>query len=63
MERFIDFLLAHGDLNEAAMRLRDIIDDEEFVSKRGRTKHALWNELCTLMCKNPLVSASIQIFK
>jgi len=52
-EEFINYLTNIGHLEEAAKRLADIINKEDFVSKAGKSKHQLWNELCELMSKNP----------
>ncbi|XP_064649238.1 pre-mRNA-splicing factor SYF1-like [Lineus longissimus] len=52
-EAFIDYLKSGDRLDEAAQRLADIINDDDFVSKEGKSKHQLWNELCELISKNP----------
>lgn len=38
-EEYIDYLISIGWLDEAAIRLADIINDETFVSKDGKSKH------------------------
>ena len=30
-----------------------IVNTDDFVSKHGKSKHQLWNELCELISKNP----------
>lgn len=35
------------------MRLADIVNSDEFVSKHGKSNHQLWTELCELISKNP----------
>jgi len=52
-EEFIDYLIEIDHLDEATRRLVDIINKEDFVSKAGKSKHQLWNELCELISKNP----------
>jgi len=52
-EEFIDYLIEIDHLEEATKRLVDIINKEDFVSKAGKSKHQLWNELCELISKNP----------
>ncbi|XP_055384493.1 pre-mRNA-splicing factor syf1 homolog [Condylostylus longicornis] len=52
-EDFIEFLISIDRLDEAAQRLANIIDDQNFVSKYGKSNHQLWNELCELISKNP----------
>ncbi|XP_060607021.1 pre-mRNA-splicing factor SYF1-like [Ruditapes philippinarum] len=52
-EEYIEYLKSIGWLDEAAQRLADAINDDGFVSKEGKSKHQLWNELCDLIAKNP----------
>lgn len=52
-EEFIEYLGSIGRLEEAAERVAGIINQEDFVSKAGKSKHQLWNELCELISKNP----------
>ncbi|XP_013420306.1 pre-mRNA-splicing factor SYF1 [Lingula anatina] len=52
-EEFINYLTTIDWLNEAAKKLADTINDEDFVSKAGKSKHQLWNELCESITKNP----------
>lgn len=35
------------------MVLADIVNNENFVSRHGKSNHQLWNELCDLTSKNP----------
>lgn len=39
MEDYIEYLKSIGRLDEAAKRLVDIIDDDGFTSKAGKSKH------------------------
>ena len=52
-EEFIDYLIKSDRLDEAAIKLGDIVNDEKFTSKEGKSKHQLWHDLCDLMTKNP----------
>lgn len=60
-EDYIDYLISIGWLNDAAIRLATIINDEQFVSKKGKSKHQLWNELCDLIAKHPDKVTSLKI--
>ena len=33
--------------------MADIVNDEGFVSKEGKSRYQLWHELCELIAKNP----------
>lgn len=52
-EEYIDYLSNIERLDEAAMLMAKIVNDENFVSQQGKSKHQLWNELCELISKNP----------
>lgn len=52
-EEFVEYLQKVGKLDDAAVLLANIVNKEEFVSKEGKSKHQLWNELCDLISKNP----------
>lgn len=60
-EEYIEYLKSIGWLDEAAKRLADVINDDGFVSKEGKSKHQLWNELCDLIAKNPDKVTSLNI--
>lgn len=60
-EEYIDYLMKIGWLDEAANKLVDIINDDSFVSRAGKSKHQLWNELCDLVAKNPDKVTSLKI--
>lgn len=60
-EEYIDYLISIDWLDEAAIRLADVINDETFVSKEGKSKHQLWNELCKLIAENPDKVTSLKI--
>lgn len=52
-EEFIEYLISIGRLDDAAVKLANIVDNEDFQSKHGKSNHQLWNELCELISKNP----------
>ncbi|CAG0892203.1 unnamed protein product [Cyprideis torosa] len=52
-ETFIEYLLERDQLDEAALMLAKCVNNQHFVSKRGKSHHQLWNELCELISKNP----------
>jgi pre-mRNA-splicing factor SYF1 len=53
VEEYIDFLLSIGRVSEAALKLAELLNKENVVSLRGKSRHSLWMELCELVCKNP----------
>ncbi|XP_063424843.1 pre-mRNA-splicing factor SYF1-like [Mytilus trossulus] len=60
-EDYIEYLKSIDWLDEAAKRLVNIIDDDSYISKEGKSKHQLWNELCELVAKNPDKVTSLKI--
>ena len=40
-------------MDEAAKHLADIVNDDNFTSRHGKSKHQLWQELSDLIAKNP----------
>ncbi|KAJ1923473.1 pre-mRNA-splicing factor syf1 [Tieghemiomyces parasiticus] len=52
-EDYIDLLLELGRYDAAAVQLVTLIDNSQFVSRRGRTRYELWTQLCDLMCEQP----------
>ncbi|VVD00889.1 unnamed protein product [Leptidea sinapis] len=52
-EEYIDYLISIDKLDEAAVKLAQIVNNENFQSKHGKSNHQLWNELCELISKNP----------
>lgn len=53
VEDYIDFLLSIQRITEAALKLAELLNRENFVSIKGKSRHALWMELCDLVCKHP----------
>lgn len=52
-EDYIDFLLTNDLLEEALELYVKILEDEGFVSSKGKTKYQLWMELCEFIARNP----------
>ncbi|VEN48937.1 unnamed protein product [Callosobruchus maculatus] len=52
-EQYVEYLTEQDKLDEASVILAKIVNDENFVSQYGKSKHQLWNELCDLISKNP----------
>ena len=53
VEEYVDFLLSIGRFSEAALKLAEMLNRENFVSQNGKSRHKLWMELCDLVCKHP----------
>ena len=63
-EEYVEFLLLPTvrDYGEASAQLALIVSDDEFVSKKGKTTHRLWMDLCDLITKHPAeASARVNI--
>ncbi|XKL68142.1 hypothetical protein PGB90_003633 [Kerria lacca] len=52
-EDYIKYLIEIKRLDEAAVKLAEILNKENFVSKYGKSSYQLWTELCSLICENP----------
>ncbi|XP_073175385.1 pre-mRNA-splicing factor SYF1 isoform X5 [Lepidochelys kempii] len=52
-EEYIEYLRSIDRLDEAALRLATVVNDERFVSKEGKSNYQLWHELCDLISQNP----------
>lgn len=60
-EDFINYLISIDRLDEAALKLADIVNDDEFISKEGKSKHQLWTEFAELLCRNPDKITSLNV--
>ncbi|KAK3532152.1 hypothetical protein QTP86_009020, partial [Hemibagrus guttatus] len=60
-EEYIDYLRSVGRLDEAAVRLAAVVNDEGFVSKEGKSNYQLWHELCDLISQNPDKVTSLNV--
>jgi pre-mRNA-splicing factor SYF1 len=61
VEDYIDYLEEIGQIDEAAKQLARIINQENFVSLHGKSKHDLWMRLCSLASKNPDQITSLKV--
>jgi len=61
VEVFIAYLRTIGRYDEAAQRLSAVVDDEDFSSMEGKTRHQLWMDLCDLVSKHPADIKSLNI--
>lgn len=52
-EDYIEYLISIDRLDEAALKLAELVNKDKFISKHGKSNHQLWNELCELISKNP----------
>ncbi|GMH30328.1 hypothetical protein Nepgr_032171 [Nepenthes gracilis] len=52
VEDLIEFLISSSLWQEAAERLAGVLNDDQFFSIKGKTKHRLWLELCDLLTKH-----------
>ncbi|CAL1374331.1 unnamed protein product [Linum trigynum] len=52
IEDFIEFLVTSRLWQEAAERLASVLNDDQFYSLKGKTKHTLWLELCDLLTRH-----------
>ena len=60
-EDFVDYLKDQGKLDDAAVLLGKIVNDQNFVSKKGKSNHTLWHELCEMISKNPNQIKSLNV--
>ncbi|OAD60169.1 Pre-mRNA-splicing factor SYF1 [Eufriesea mexicana] len=60
-EEYIEYLISIERLDEAAVKLAQIVNQDDFVSKHGKSNHQLWNELCDLISKNPSKIKSLNV--
>ncbi|KAM5572086.1 hypothetical protein ABKV19_012250 [Rosa sericea] len=61
VEDFIAFLIESELWQEAAERLASVLNDDQFRSIKGKTKHRLWLELCDLLTKNATAVSGLNV--
>merc|ERR1719440_2365031 len=61
VEIYIAYLRTIQRFDEAAIRLSGVVDDEDFSSMEGKTRHQLWMDLCDLVSKHPAEIKSLKI--
>lgn len=52
-EEFIDYLEEREQYEEAALQLSHCVNDENFISPNGKSKHDHWMRLCKICSNNP----------
>lgn len=60
-EEFIDFLQEQGLWGEAAAQLAMLVNDPKFVSATGKSSHALWMQLCSIVSQHPAQVAGLNV--
>eukprot|EP01104_Vermistella_antarctica_P005748 TRINITY_DN162_c0_g1_i1.p1 TRINITY_DN162_c0_g1~~TRINITY_DN162_c0_g1_i1.p1 ORF type:complete len:867 (-),score=301.55 TRINITY_DN162_c0_g1_i1:137-2737(-) len=53
IEEYVEYLTSIGRMEEAARCLGKMVNDDKFVSMKGKSKHQLWLQLCDIMSKHP----------
>lgn len=61
VEDYIEFLLSIDRVGEAALKLAELLNRENFVSMKGKSRHKLWMDLCQLVCKHPTQVKSLRV--
>lgn len=60
-EEFVAYLKQVKKLDEAAVLLAELVNDEGFVSQQGKSRHDLWTELLQLIVRNPAAVRSLNV--
>jgi pre-mRNA-splicing factor SYF1 len=60
-EEYVDYLKTIDRFDEAAVKLAYIVNKDDFVSKRGKSNHQLWNELGELISKHARQIKSLDV--
>ena len=60
-EEYIEFLKECGNWNEVANHLANTVDDDNFQSLAGKSKHQMWLELCDVITKHPSEVTAVDV--
>lgn len=60
-EDHANYLKKIGLIDECANKYLFILNNEDIVSKHGKSKHQLWHELCEMLSKNPTKVKTIKV--
>lgn len=60
-EEYIEYLRSVGRLDEAAVRLAAVVNDESFVSKEGKSNYQVGFPFCTL--RNHLRTVAFSVWE
>ncbi len=52
-EEYSQYLLSINKYDEAVKQMAIMVNDDNFVSLKGTSKHALWLQLCDIISKHP----------
>eukprot|EP00397_Hematodinium_sp_SG-2012_P009482 GEMP01009569.1.p1 GENE.GEMP01009569.1~~GEMP01009569.1.p1 ORF type:complete len:869 (+),score=177.26 GEMP01009569.1:122-2728(+) len=61
VETYIAYLLSRKRYDESAIRMTEIVNDDDFVSIEGKTSHQLWMDLCDVISRHPSEIKSVKI--
>jgi pre-mRNA-splicing factor SYF1 len=59
-EQYVEYLLDAECYDEAAAQMVALVNDPDFVSTSGKSRHQLWLQLCKLCAQHPLHIRSIR---
>lgn len=60
-EEYIEFLVSLGRYDDAAVKLAEVVNDDRYSSKGGRSQHQLWQWLCEMISQNPGEIESLRV--
>jgi pre-mRNA-splicing factor SYF1 len=60
-ESFVDALLAADQVDAAAVQMAAMVNDENFVSQRGKSRHELWSDLLRLLVPHAARVSSLDV--
>jgi pre-mRNA-splicing factor SYF1 len=60
-EDHANYMKKIGLIDECAQKYLFILNNEDIVSKYGKSKHQLWNELCEMLSTNPTKIKTIKV--
>ena len=55
------YLVQAGCVNEAAVQMASLVNDDHFVSLENKSKHELWADLCSLISKHPEKMSTLNV--
>ena len=60
-EEYVEFLKRKGYWGEVASQLAELVNDDSFQSLAGKSKHAMWLELCDVVTKHPNEASGMDV--
>ncbi|KAG1714240.1 Pre-mRNA-splicing factor SYF1 [Nymphon striatum] len=60
-EQYIEYLKSINRLDDAAQKLAELVNKDNFISREGKSNHQLWSELCDFTSKNPHEVKSLKV--